>query len=106
MRRIAVSLYSLACVCFSAGAQAQTLGNLLTKDQIYALSVQGFKLDMTVEQTKNILKKEGWEGKWLTPDKPDFNFPFMKGISKLYLLTYESKDHQSRLWSIVEKKCN
>lgn len=68
------------------------------------MSVQGFKLDMTLEQTRNILQRDGWEGKWITPEKPDFTFPFIKGNSKLYLLTYESNDHKRRLYSIVAKQ--
>ena len=104
MRRFIVFLYCLTCLCLTDHALAQSFGNLLTKDQIYTMSVQGFKLDMTMEQTKNILKRDGWEGKWINSEQPDFNFPFIKGIYKLYLLTYEASEHKRRLYSIVAKQ--
>lgn len=88
----------------SSAALAQSYGELLTRTQVYALSVQGFSLGMTTAQANEILKKDGWEGKWYSPDEPNFEYPFSKGISKLYLQKYPASDKQYRLWSIVDKQ--
>jgi hypothetical protein len=94
------------CIALSiwAPSPAPAAGTLFDKAFIYGLSVQGFRLDMPATEAALLLKKDGWKGRWLSPDEPDFNFPFTRSISSLYLQVYMAPDRKRRLWSVTDRQ--
>ncbi len=85
-------------------AHAQTYGNLFSKETIYKLEVQGFRLGMTDKDIVPILKKNGWQGRWKSPTDPFYDFPFTNGNSSLYIQRCADKDKIMRLCSVVDKQ--
>ena len=94
------------CVALLIWPSAPALagGKLFDKAFIYGLSLQGFRLNMPASEAALLLKKDGWKGHWLSPDEPDFNFPFTKSISSLYFQVYMAADHKRRLWSVIDRQ--
>lgn len=114
MRRARHLLYStlamialqgfLVPALFAPPAVAQTIRKLFNKEDIYRLSVEGLRLNITQEDADKVLRKNDWQGQWAPYTGPEASFSFKRDGQVLYLLRYRTSDSQLRIWSIVMKQ--
>lgn len=95
----------LLCLTYAPQATAGKItGKIFNESDIYAMSVESLRLDMTQEEAAVILKQNRWEGKWRDYAGPEITYYFTRDGETMYLMWYRDKERQLRLWSIVNKK--
>src|SRR5687768_1205029 len=101
----AILLYFFLSLSLIFPAEARVMvGKIYSESDIYAMSVEGFRLNMTQEEATRILKKNQWEGQWRDFIGPELEYPFKRGNATLYLMRYRGNDNQLHIWSVVNKQ--